>query len=273
MASTVSDSDDGAARLRRAQQGVGRGLVRDMRTLRRLIRPSRLQASLPAWIDAIRALVGEYSSASATLAADFYEAQREAARVTGRFTVPSPGPPPDEQIEQTLRWATKDLWPRDPEAATTTVAQLQTLEVRLEQAESKAEGAMERLVLNSGRETIREAVQRDPGAVAYARAAALGACSFCKLMSSRGAVFKDLDRAGRDANERFTGDDSVIKFHNSCRCQPIPVFRGQRFELSAHAAEWDRIYREYAAGHPGDQLRRFRRALAEYDQYPLPAAH
>jgi hypothetical protein len=270
---TVSDDGAGAERLRRAQRSVARSLIRDVRSLRRLILPTRLRTSVPAWIDAIRAVVEEYSAASATLAAAYYDGERESAGITGRFTVAVPGPPPDEQVEATLRWATKDLWPRDPEAAANTAAQTFTLDVRLEQAERKTEGAVERLVLNAGRQTIREAVQQDRGAVAYARAAALGACSFCKLMASRGAVFKDLDRVGREANERFTGDDSVIKFHNSCRCQPIPVFRGQQFQLSPHAAEWDRIYREYAAGHPGDQLRRFRQALAAHDQHPLPAAH
>jgi hypothetical protein len=82
-------------------------------------------------------------------------------------------------------------------------------------------------------------------------------------MSSRGAVYKDRGTAGEDANDRFIGDDSVIKYHNYCRCQPLPVFRGQAFELSPKAREWDRIYREFAQGHPGDQLRLFRAALAE----------
>lgn len=272
MASTVSDGDGGVARFRRAQGGIALNLRRDMRRLRRLIVPSRLQSTVPAWIDAIRDLVGEYGHASSSLAADFYDGQRELARVRDRFETPIPDAPPDEQVDNSLRWATKDLWPRDPEASTTTDAQRATLEVRLDQAEKKAEGAAEKLVLDQGRQTVREAVQRDRNAIAYARAAALGACSFCKLMASRGAVYKDLDSAGRSANAKFEGADSVIKFHNACHCQPIPVFVGQRFELSPHAAEWDRLYRDYAAGHTGDQLNRFRQALAEHDQYPLPGS-
>lgn len=267
---TVSDGDRLVGRYRSAQSRITQGLVRDMRRLRRLIIPARLQATVPDWIGAVRALVGEYGNASAVLAADFYEAQREAAQAAGRFTVPIPDPPPDAQVDNSMRWATKDLWSRDPEASATTTAQLQPLEIRLLQAEKKAEGAVERLVLNQGRQTVREAVQQDRGAVAYARAAALGACSFCKLMASRGATYKDLDSVGRAADERFVGADSVIKFHNFCRCQPIPVFAGQRFKMSPQAAEWERLYREYAAGHPGDQLRLFRLALAEHDKYPLP---
>lgn len=270
MAKRISDSAGDAYRA--AQRRITAGLLRDLRRLRRLLNPSRLQSSVPTWITAVQAAIDQYGHASGALAADFYDAQRAAADVSGRFTVPLADPPPAEQVENSLRWATKDLWPRDPDDPTTTVAQKQPMAVRLEAAEVKAEQVAQRLAAEEGRATIRQAVDRDREAVAYARAAALGACSFCKLMASRGAVYKNAQTAGRDANERFSGADSVVKFHNDCHCTIIAVFRGQRFELSAHAAEWDRIYREYAAGHPGDQLRLFRRALAAHDEYPLPGA-
>ncbi|MBQ1163770.1 hypothetical protein KBZ21_37870, partial [Streptomyces sp. A73] len=79
----------------------------------------------------------DYADASVELAADFYDAERVAARVTGRFTVPLVGPPPAEKTEFSLRWATKDVWPREREQATP--AQLEPLDVRLEQAAKKAE--------------------------------------------------------------------------------------------------------------------------------------
>jgi hypothetical protein len=272
MATSVSDDSAGARRQRQAQRGLSRLLVRDVRKLRRLIIPSRLQETVPDWIEAVRAVVGEYGNASSAAAADFYEAERVAAEVTGRFTVPLLDPPPDEQVDNSLRWATKDLWPRDPDDPKTTAAQRAPLEVRLEMAEKKAEGVAQKLVTDQGRGTVQAAVQRDRMAVGYARAAALGACAFCKLMAARGATYKDLDSAGRDANASFLGDDSDIKFHDWCHCQPVPIFRGQRFELSDHAREWERLYKEYAAGHSGSQLARFRRALAEHDSNPLPGA-
>jgi hypothetical protein len=271
LAPTVSDGDGG--RYRSAQFRITVSLRRDMGKLRRLLISTQLQASMPDWIDAVRQLVGEYGQASAALAADFYDAQRAAADVPGQFTTPIADPPPDDQVDNSLRWATKDLWPRDPEASGVTDAQRAPMAVRLDAAESKSEMAMQRLVANQGRDTMRQAVQGDRYAVGYARTAALGACSFCKLMASRGAVYKTAETAGRNANERFSGDASVVKFHNDCHCGIIPVFRGQRFELSPQATEWDRIYRDYAAGYPGDQLRLFRRALAEHDAHPLPAAH
>lgn len=249
MATRVSDG--GAAdRQRAAQRGVTRLLVRDVRRLRRLIVPSRLQATVPDWIEAVRALIGEYGNASASLAADYYDAQRVAARVTGTFTVPLLDPPPDGQVDNSLRWATKDLWPRDPEDPKTTEAQKAPLEERLAAAEKKAEQAAQKLVTDQGRGTVQNAVQRDRQAVAWARSAALGACAFCRMLSIRGAVFKQ--------------DTVDFRAHDGCHCMAIPVFKGQRFELSDKAKEWERLYREYAAPYSGDQLRRFRRAIAEH---------
>lgn len=254
MATAVSDGGDAAARQRAAQRGLTRLLARDMRRLRRIIIPSRLQATVPDWIEAVRVLVGQYGQASQSLAADYYEVQRITARVTGRFTVPLLDPPPDEQVDESLRWATKDLWPREPEQATE--VQREPLETRLEQAEKKAEAVAQKLVADQGRGAVREAVRRDPQATAWARAAALGACAFCKLLATRGAVYMQ--------------ETVDFRSHDNCHCGVIPVFRGQRFELSDHAREWERLYREYAAPHSGDQLARFRRALAEHGH--LPAA-
>ncbi|WP_405559058.1 hypothetical protein OHV08_34220 [Streptomyces canus] len=237
-------------RQRQVQRGLTRLLVRDMGTLRRLIRSQSLEATVPDWIEAVRALVAQYGSASATAAASYYEAERVAAAVTGQFTVPLLGPPPDEQVNNSLRWATKDLWPRDPDDPGTTEAQKLPLDARLDAAEKKAEAVAQKLVTEQGRGTVQEAVRQDRQAVAWARSAALGACAFCRVLAIRGAVYKQ--------------DTVDFRAHDGCHCMTVPVFRGQRFELSDKAKEWERLYREYAAGHSGDQLRLFRRAIAEH---------
>ncbi|MGW7053127.1 VG15 protein [Streptomyces sp. NPDC054887] len=255
MATRVSDGGASADRNRRAQRGLTRMLVRDMRGLRRLIIPSRLQVTVPDWIEAVRALVDQYGTASASLAADYYEAERVAARVTGRFTVPLLDPPPDEQVQSSLRWATKDIWERDPDDPATTDAQREPLDTRLAQAEKKARAVAQKLVTDQGRGTVQEAVRQDRHAVGWARTAALGACHFCKALAIRGMVYKQ-ETAGFQA-------------HDSCHCGAVPVFKGQRFELSDHAREWERLYREFAAPHSGDQLRRFRQALADHGHMPV----
>lgn len=256
MATTVSDGGQDAARYRSAQLGLTRLLVRDVRGLRRLIIPSRLRASVPDWIAAMQAVIDQYARTSAALGAEFYDAQRDAAGVPGVFTVPVADPPPEGKTEASLRWATKDVWERDPDVATE--AQAQPLAVRLEQAAKKAEAVAQKLVADTGRGTVLEAVRQDPQATAWARTAALGACAFCKLLASRGSVFAQ--------------DTVGFRAHDGCHCAATPVFRGQRFELSPQAAEWARLYEEYAAGHSGSQLSRFRRALAEHDPNPLPGA-
>lgn len=257
MAATVSDGGRDADRYRAAQLGLTRLLVRDVRGLRRLILSSRLRTSVPDWIAAVNAVVEQYAQTSAALGAEFYDAQRAAAGVTGAFTVPVADPPPAEQTEAGLRWATKDVWERDPDVATP--AQLEPLDTRLAQAEKKAEQVAQKLVADTGRKTVLGAVRQDRQATAWARAAALGACAFCKMLASRGSVFKQ--------------DTVDFRAHDGCHCGVIPVFRGQTFEPSAHAREWARLYQQYAAGHSGNQLRLFRQALAEHDSNPLPGSN
>lgn len=246
---TVSDQSRDADRYRAAQLGLSRLLVRDVRGLRRLILPSRLRQSVPDWIAAVQAVVDQYARTSAALGAEWYDGQREAAGVPGTFTVPVAEPPPAEQSDSGLRWATKDLWPpRDPERAT--VAREQPMEMRLKQAEKKAEAVAQKLVADTGRSTVIDAVRQDQQAVAWARTAALNACAFCRMLSIRGAVFKQ--------------DTVDFPAHDGCHCMAVPVYRGQTFELSDKAKEWERLYQEYAAPYPGDQLRRFRRTIAEH---------
>lgn len=259
MASTVSDGDGAADRYRRAQRGLSRLLLRDVGRLWRLFNPVEPEA-FSDWLEAANEVVTRYGDMSASLAAEFYDSQRTAANVGDDFTASLADPLAADQTETVLRWATHDVWPLDGEAE----GRREPLASRLAVAERQTEAVTQKLVADQGRETMRQAVRADREAVGYARAAALGACAFCRLMASRGMVYKTAGTAGRDANDRFSGDASVAKFHDNCHCGIVPVFRGQRFELSAHAQEWDRLYREYAAPFPGDQLRRFRRAIAEH---------
>ncbi|WP_037576790.1 VG15 protein [Phaeacidiphilus oryzae] len=255
MPQRISDATTAVTRWRAAQRGLTLLLTRDMRKIRRLIVPARMQQTVPTWITAANALVDQYGRASASLAADYYDAERLAARVTGKFTVPLLDPPPTEQVEASLRWATKDLWPRDPDAPSATPAQRPPLEIRLDAAEAKAEDVAQKLVTDTGRGTVVRAVRQDPQAVGWARAAALGACAFCKMLATRGMVYRSEETAD-------------FRAHDSCHCGVIPVYKGQRFELSDHAAEWRRLYEEHAQGHSGDQLRLFRRALSDNVHQP-----
>lgn len=87
-------------------QGVLAALIR--KELARLW-PSLLQGGLPLLGRTISGLLTPYAQASASLAAEFYEAEREGAQARTRFTVPVVAPPPLEQIEASVGWATRSL--------------------------------------------------------------------------------------------------------------------------------------------------------------------
>lgn len=193
--------------------------------------------------DRIAAEVNRFSKVSTLNAAEWYEEMRDEAGIKNRFSVSLLEPPPDEQIFKSLNWATRTI---DSDPATT---------------RNKVEGAAQKLVTDVGRDTIVTAVGDDREASAYARYARPGACYFCALMATRGAVYHSEESAGIDANDRFEGEGEA-KFHDHCHCTLVPVFKGQRYEPPGHIERFDQIYRESTGDYSGkDKLRAFRRAL------------
>lgn len=252
---TVSDQSPAAARLRSQQRGITAALVRELRSARRLLGLSPRGTPSRAWVEALAALTDRYGRASAELAARAYEEQRAArSAVRGRFTVVPEPPPGLDEVQAVAGWATAPLRLVDGRPRGTP-----------QEAQRRAEAGAQKMVADTGRRTTLRAVRDDTEAVAWARAASLNACYFCKLLASRGAVYRDL-RGLTAADREFVGGFSEIKVHDHCHCQPIAVFRGDTFELSPQAREWDAIYREFAAGHSGQQLQRFRRALTGIEE-------
>jgi hypothetical protein len=232
-------------------------LVADLASAWELLDFTRLAATRPEWIAAAAALIHRYSQASASLATRFYRQDRAAAGIRGNFTVPVADPPPFAQIQLSLEWATKGLWdkpPSDPQAA-------ENIAKAHETALTKVEGMAQKLVLDVGRDTKIAAVKKDRSATAYYRATEPGACSFCALMASRGAVYKSQAAAGASADRKFVGDASDFKFHDHCHCDVKPVFKGQQYEPSPQAVAAEDLYQKVARGKSGkDALNAFRSA-------------
>ena len=226
-----------------AQTGLVIALGYDLERAFNTLDLSSLQDSLPRFFALIAALVHRYGSASATLAARYYTAERAAAKVSAPFRV-APAPlPPMEQIGASVGWATMPLR-ADGDLATT---------------ESNVRGVADRLVLDVGRRTLVDAVQRDRQAKGWARVTRPGACSFCRLLATRGAVYKTESTAGRDANARFAGEGE-FKFHNHCHCYVEPVFG--TYEMTAQARDDLALYKEVTKGRSGADARAaFRQAV------------
>lgn len=70
-------------------------------------------------------------------------------------------------------------------------------------------GAMARLVLNAGRETVVESVKADPNARGFVRVLGGGGCDYCQSL----------------AGITVTGDDDVFTSHGGCGCTAEPVYR------------------------------------------------
>lgn len=201
-----------------------------------LLDVTRLAATIPHLAAATAALVHRYGTAVAGEAARYYSAARLDAGVAGRFTVPLADPAGLEQVTESVRWATRDLWRPDP---------------AVPQARAAVAATAERLALNAGRDTVVNAVQADRKARGWARVTEPGACSFCLLLGTRGAVYRSEQTASFEA-------------HDHCRCHPEPVFTA--YEPSAEMRHWQAVYRQAAKAGSGKAVRDEFRRLVEAER-------
>lgn len=142
-------------------------------------------------------LLGDtYGSAAATLAADWYDDLRDELDVPRRFraavAVPEIG-----RSEVLARWAVEPMFSPEPD---------------LQLALKNAEGGMQRMIADSGRQTVIQSAIADPSADGWMRQAS-GGCGFCQILASRGAVY----------SERSVTFGS----HDNCRCTAVPAFGGR----------------------------------------------
>jgi hypothetical protein len=198
---------------------------------------------------AVTAVVDRYGKASAVAAREHYLQQRKAAGIPGRPPRLTVAPTaPDGQIAAAVNWAVQGVGAPDAASNAADVAL------------SNITGATERLVLDQGRETIIEAVHTDPAATGWARIPELGACSFCLMLATRGAVYEE--HAFDEANKKFTGAGK-FKSHNHCACHADPSFVPRKqYALTPEVIAARDLYRSTPAGQNAAEKRRnFRHAV------------
>ena len=186
-----------------------------------LLDVGELAKTLPDLSAVVAALVQQYGSASAAVAAEYYTAARADAGVSGLYAVTPASPPDAGQVDAGVRWATKDLWTPQPDPAPA---------LKLTQA------AAQTLVLDTGRDTIVNAVLADSKARGWARHTEPGCCAFCAMLATRGAVYRS----------RRTAD---FQAHPGDRCQPEPVFG--IYEPPAQVRQWQALWRSSTKGTSG----------------------
>ena len=181
--------------------------------------------------DAWPELLRPFLDAAADLTTQWYDEQFS----TNTVFVPQPAdPPPDEQLGASGRWG---VGQDDPQDALT--------------------GSGERAVFNASRKTVLDNVIREDGA-RWAREARPGACSFCKLMTTRGAVFwteaSALTVVGRTPHSRLLVAGAGVggqlrdtrdygeSYHDNCRCIAVAVRPGDTYTPPEYAQSWDSDY-------------------------------
>lgn len=210
-----------------AQSGLVSAMLTPLGTAWLYLDVSQMARTLPDFTARIAALVHRFAPASATLAAMFYREQRRAAGITAPFTPRPADPPPLEQIGKTVSWATRDLWTIGTDTQPASEQQM------VAAAQTQLAGAIDKLVLDTGRNTIIDNVTADPKAKAWARVPEPGCCYFCAMLAIRGAVY------GSEQSADF-------KTHDHCRCQPEPVFNA--YEPTAQIRQWQALWADSTAG-------------------------
>lgn len=69
--------------------------------------------------------------------------------------------------------------------------------------------------LNAGRKVIQGSVVSDREAWGWARITDGDPCDFCRMLATRGPVYKSARTAGRN---------DIYRFHDGCGCSVVPVF-------------------------------------------------
>jgi len=218
---------------RKQQLALRASVVRDVMKLWPAWQPSRPD-SYQAFERAMVLLVQSRSVQSAAISARYYELFR-AADAPGR------------QVARTVALAAA----RDEAAIRASISVTaragvyaalgagQTYEAAMRNGLVRVSGAASRNVLNAGRDTVVNEVQRDPRAQGWARVTSAAPCAFCAMLASRGPVYKE--------------DTVDFEAHDHCSCDAEPAYEGS--EWPGQAQEYRKLWQETGS------LKEFRSAL------------
>lgn len=240
MAATTAGARLTAAH-RVAQLAVRTQALRDVLRIWPALDPDRLAASWAPVETALLSAIEHRRGQSATVAAGYFEAFRDAEGIGGV------APPVIAGFgEATASRATTSLRVTGP-ATITRLAALHRAAPN-QTALVRVSGAVSRHVLEGGRETLLSSIRADRRALGWARSASGNACAFCAMLASRGPVY------GQRSGE--------FQAHDHCGCTLEPVYRRDQAWPSG-SMEYRRLWRDYTAGLGGAEARAaFRAAVA-----------
>lgn len=217
MAVTPASELVAADEFRRAQAMVAATLTRDLiRLMRAMFNTVDPGASWPGLRMAVAALILDRRRQSADLAARYYRISRQLAGVDG----PVLPLPPINLVEDRL---TANINATGIGVYKQALRSGATPEKALDRSAVTLSGAASKLTLEGGRSVVDQTVRHDEHAIGWARVGDGNPCSWCAMLISRGAVYKNANTAGRGKNRRFVGEGS-FKFHDHDGCVAVPVW-------------------------------------------------
>ncbi|GGK89269.1 VG15 protein [Mangrovihabitans endophyticus] len=235
----------------RAQQlAVRAGSLRELFTLWKMVDPTDLSGTIDVFVRAALILVDQGYDESGAAASAYFGLFRQAERVAGAAPAVRAAPRLERAYVagQVRGAALKGIITARRAGVSVAVAHDRGL--------VRVAGAVSKLVLAGGRQTLISAVDEDPRALGWSRVTSGDPCAFCRMLASRGPVYASRKLAD-------------FETHDSCACTPEPGYaRG----LTQQAQQWRREYdtaqqvaRASGAGSSGtdnDALNNYRRYLS-----------
>lgn len=185
---------------RQAQLALRARVVRDLQTLWPALDWEDIDRTFPIWARVVSTLIDRNRTTSASLASAYYRAFRFEAGHTDPLPAIAPPVLPRAQVQTVLR-VTSIVSIKA--AATRGLAR----EAAMANAFVASSGAVSRLVLDAGRETIRASTLADPKARGWERVTSGRTCDFCASLAS----------------EVYEGDAN-FQAHDHCGCTAQPVY-------------------------------------------------
>jgi hypothetical protein len=192
------------------------------------------------WERVVAQALGIVRTAAATTATLNVRYLRRHAALEGVVLDPIRIVPPDDELETSLRVMGPVAFKKHMATTGNPLASQRVME-------SQLSGAAASRALDGDRESFMRTFQERPQIVGWRRVARPGACAFCRMLASRGAVFS-----------RETAD---FQAHTpNCRCFPAALYEheAEPAEVLALREQWN----ESTAGKSGKAaLNAFRRAV------------
>lgn len=176
-------------------KGVRRLTDRDVRLLWRML-PDDPEDAIAWLLDVLPGFIASHGELASLAAVDFYDTVRD----SDSFQAELIASPTLEQIEPSARWAVAPLFQEVSDNAGA-LGRLLTV--------------ADQLTINQSHETIFANGNRDPLKPRYARIPVGKTCAWCRMLASRGAVYRSEATAMRTS-------------HADCDCKLTPFFKDDR---------------------------------------------